>query len=161
MNGKRLALVAFAAGLIIAVTGGPSNSTGQTQDGPGITYGGTKDIESAWLRLDSGRRAIAAIEMQWAVASERCSNRKTYFSALYAGYEWQDPIIVSQAGKFRKTVIDRYRDRGSRYEEHQVVSGTIDGPVARGSISGRVRVVKPNGQVVRCNFGPQRWRLRD
>lgn len=161
MNGKRLALVALAAAVAVAVVGGSSSSTGQTQDPPGRSYGGLKDDYPAWLRLDPGRRAIAALQLDWAVAPERCSNRKTYSSVLYAGYEHFDPIAVDQEGRFRKTQTYRYREAGSRYEEVQVVSGTITGDVATGSIGGRVKIIKPNGQVVRCNFGPQRWRLVD
>jgi hypothetical protein len=161
MNGKRLALVVLAAALLAAAAGGASNSTGQTQDPPGLTYGGLKDQYAAWLRLADGRRAIAAMQVDWAVAPSRCSNRKTYSSTMYAGLEEFEPTTVSRAGKFRKTVVDRYTDQGSRYEETQAVQGTITGPVATGSISGRVKIVRPNGQVVRCNFGPQRWRLVD
>jgi hypothetical protein len=95
------------------------------------------------------------------VAAQRCSNRKTYSSALYAGFEEFTPIAVSEAGKFNRTIVDRYTDEGSRYAEHQAVQSTITGDVATGSISGRVRIVQPDGQVVRCNFGPQRWRLVD
>ena len=43
----------------------------------------------------------------------------------------------------------------------QATAGTINGRVATGSISGRVRIVKPGGRVVRCDFGPQTWRLVD
>jgi hypothetical protein len=161
MNGKRLALAALAGALLVAAAGGPTNSTGQTQDTPGLTYGGMKDQYAAWLRLAPGRRAIAAMQMDWAVARERCSNRKTYSSVLYAGYEEFSPINVSQAGKFKKTVVDRYSDQSGRHEEHQAVNGTISGDVATGSISGRVKVVTPGGRVVRCTFGPQRWRLED
>jgi hypothetical protein len=161
MNGKRLALAILAAALLVAATGNLTNSTGQSQGAPGLTYGGLKDQYSAWLRLDPGRRTIASIQMDWAVAPERCSNRKSYSSVMYAGHEEFNPITVSQEGKFKKTVSDGYSDEGTRYEEHQTVQGTITGDVATGSISGRVRIVRPNGQVVRCNFGPQRWRLVD
>jgi hypothetical protein len=161
MSATRLALLGGAAALVAAVAVSPGNSTGQTQDTPGLTYGGTKDRYAAWLRLDPGRRAIAAMQMDWAVAPERCSNGKTYSSTMYAGYVEFVPISVSQAGNFKKTVVDRFTDQGSRYEEHQAVNGTITGGVATGSLSGRVKIVKPNGKVVRCNFGPQRWRLVD
>jgi hypothetical protein len=161
MNGKRLALVALAAALLVAAAGGPPNSTGQTQAAPGLTYGGLKDKYAAWLRLAPRRDAIAAMQIDWAVAPERCSNRKTYSSALYAGSEELSPIRVSGEGRFKKTIVDRYSDAGSRYEEHQAVTGTISGRGATGSISGRVRIVRPDGRVVRCNFGPQRWRLVD
>ena len=52
-------------------------------------------------------------------------------------------------------------EEGTRYEENETVTGTIANDVATGSISGRVRIVKRNGKVVRCNFGPQRWTLVD
>jgi hypothetical protein len=161
MNGKRLALGAAMAALVVAVAGGLSNSTGQTQGAPGVTYGGVKDRDPAWLRLDPSRRSIAAMHIEWAVAPLRCSNRKVYFSTLFAGYERNFPISVSEDGEFKKTVVDRYTDAGSRIVDRQVVQGRISGDVATGSISGRARVVKPGGQVVRCNFGPQRWRLVD
>jgi hypothetical protein len=161
MNGKRLALVALAAALGVAAVAGPTSSPGQTQDPPGLTYGGMKDQYGAWLRLAPGRGAIASLQMDWAVAPRRCSNRKTYSSTLYAGFEEFNPISVSSSGKFKRTIVDRYSEQGSRYEEHQVVQGTIEGGVATGSLSGRVKIVRPNGQVVRCNFGPQGWRLVD
>ena len=161
MNAMRLALVALAVALVVGAAGVPTSSTGQTQDPPGLTYGGLKDTYGAWLRLTPGRESIAALQMDWAVAPERCSNRKTYSSVLYAGIEEFEPIRVSAAGRFAKTVVDRYTAEGSRYEERQVVNGTIAGDVARGSIRGRVKIVRPNGRVVRCNFGPQTWRLVD
>jgi hypothetical protein len=161
MNGKRLALVALGAALIAAAAVGPSGSTSQTQDPPGLTYGGLKDRYAAWLRLAPGRDSIAALQIDWAVAPERCSNRKTYSSTLYAGFEEFEATRVSDAGKFARTVVDEYTEEGSRYEERQIVNGTITGDVARGSIRGRVKIVRPNGQVVRCNFGPQTWRLVD
>jgi hypothetical protein len=161
MSGKRLALAALGAGLAVAVSGGLTNSTGQTQDPPGVTYGGLKDTYAAWLRLSPARDSIASLQMDWAVAKERCSHRKTYSSTLYAGYEEANQIRVSRAGKFKKTVVDRYRSEGTRHEETQIINGTINGHVATGSISGRVRLVQPSGRVVRCNFGPQRWRMTD
>jgi hypothetical protein len=162
MSGKRVTVAAaVVAGVVVAMTAGLSSSTGQTPDAPGLTYGGQKDDYAAWLRLVPGREAIAALQMDWAIAPERCSNRRVYSSILYAGSEEFELIRVSQAGKFKKTVVDRYREEGSRFEETQTVQGTISGDVATGSISGRVRIVRPNGQVVRCNFGPQGWRLVD
>jgi hypothetical protein len=158
---KRFALIAVAAALVAVAASGPSDSTGQTQDPPGLTYGGLKDRYGAWLRLAPGRLAIASLQMEWAVAPERCSNRRTYSSTLYAGFEEFSPITVTEAGRFKRTVVDRYRDEGIRYEEHQTVQGTISGHVATGSIRGRVRFVRPDGRVVRCNFGPQLWRLVD
>jgi hypothetical protein len=162
MFGKRLALVVSAVALVVAVAGGASDSTGQTQGtSAGITYGGLKDQYGAWLRLDPGRRAIAALQIDWAIAPERCSNRKAYSSVMYAGYEEQNPISVGQDGAFKKTVVDRFKDEGGRYEETQVVSGKIADDVVTGSITSRVRVVKPSGLVVRCTSRVQRWRLVD
>jgi hypothetical protein len=161
MNGKRLALAVLMVAAIVAAVGGPSSSTGQTQDPPGVTYGGVKDQDPAWLRLDGARRSIAALHIEWAAAPERCSNRKVYFGTLYAGYEWNSPIPVDERGRFNKVIVDRYPYAGGRYVETQAVSGTIAGHVATGTISGRARGVRPGGQVVRCTFGPQRWRLTD
>jgi hypothetical protein len=161
MNGKRLALAVLVVASIVVAVGGPSSSTGQMQDAPGVTYGGVKDQDPAWLRLDPGRRSIAAIHIEWAAAPERCSNRKVYFSTLYAGYEQGFPIAVDERGRFSKVVVARYPWQGGRYVERQVVSGTIAGQVATGTISGRARGVRPSGRVIRCTFGPQRWRLTD
>jgi hypothetical protein len=65
MNGKQLALGAALVGLVVAALAGPSNSTGQTQDSPGLTYGGPKDDYPAWLRLAPGNRASAAQAQDW------------------------------------------------------------------------------------------------
>jgi hypothetical protein len=161
MNGKRLALAVLVVASMVAAVGGPGSSTGQTQDPPGVTYGGVKDRDPAWLRLDPGRRSIAAMHIEWAAAPERCSHRRVYFGTLYAGYDNGFPIPVDERGRFSKVVVDRYPYQGGRYVERQVVSATITGQVATGTISGRVRFVRPDGRVVRCNFGPQRWRLVD
>ena len=160
MFGKRLALLLVAVALV-AVAGGPSDSTGQTQGDPGITYGGLKDQYAAWLRLDPGRRAIAALQIDWAIAPERCSNRKAYSNVMYAGYEERNPISVGQDGAFRKTVVDRFKDDAGRYEETQTVSGKVTDDVVTGSITSRVRIVKPSGSVVRCASRIQRFRLVD
>jgi hypothetical protein len=156
-----LSILAVATAVVGLAAGAPSGSTGQTQGPPGLTYGGLKDTYGAWLRLAPGRTSIASLQMDWAVARERCSNRRSYSSTLYAGFEEFSPISVTRAGTFKRTLVDRYRDEGTRYEEHQTVQGTISDDVATGSIRGRVRYVRPDGQVVRCSFGPQRWRLVD
>lgn len=163
MNGKRLALGALVCALIIAAFGGPSSTTGQSSqvDAPGLTYGGKKDQYAAWLRLAPGRRLIAALRMEWAIAPSRCSNGKTYSSVTYAGYEELISINVGEAGDFKKTVILNYSNESGRGEERAAIEGTIDGNRASGTIRGRVRVAKPNGKVVRCTFGPQSWRLFD
>jgi hypothetical protein len=126
-----------------------------------VTYGGVKDRLPAWLRLDPARRSIATTHIEWAAAPERCSNGEVYQSTLWAGYEWEFPIMINEDGTFSKTVVERYTDKGGRHVEHQIVRGTITDDAATGSISGRVRVVKPGGRVVTCTFGPQRLRLVD
>jgi hypothetical protein len=161
MLGKRLALMVLVVALVLAGVGGRSDSTGQTEGSPGISYGGLKDQYGAWLRLDPGRRAIASVQIDWSIAPERCSNRKAYSDTMYAGYEEQRPISIAQDGTFKKTVTYRFRDAGSRYEETQVVSGKLADDVVTGSITSRVRVVKPSGTVVRCKSRTQTWRLFD
>ena len=158
---RLVGLAAVIVGLAATVVTGTSDSTGQTQGAPGVTYGGLKDQYAAWLRVDPGRNAVAALLIEWAVAPDRCTNKRPYSSTLYAGYEEFRPIQLSDQGGFRKTIVDRFKDGGSRVEETQTVVGSFNGGVAVGSISGRVKIVKPDGRVVRCNFGPQAWRLVD
>ena len=161
MFAKRLALVAFAVLSVIAVAVDPSDSRGQTEATPGLTYGGLKDQYAAWLRLDPGRRSIAALQIDWAIAPERCSHRRSYSNTVYAGYEERQPISVGEDGAFKKTVVDRFTDAGVRHEETQIISGKVDGYTVAGSITARVRMVKPGGAVVRCASRVQRWRLVD
>jgi hypothetical protein len=158
MDGKRLVSVS-AVGLVVAGLGTVSGSVAQTpqEQEPGVTYGGMKALEPVWLRVDSSSSVIAWLEIPWAVSRERCSNRKGYFSILLAGYQNGTPISISGRGRFTRTVVDRYRDRGTRYEETQRVTGTITDQRAAGRIRGRVKYVRPNGRVVRCTFGPQSW----
>ena len=161
MNGKRLALAVLVVAVLVVAAGGPSSSTGQVNAPPGVTYGGVKDQDPAWLRLDPARRSIAAMHIEWAAAPERCSNGKVYFSTLYAGYEQGFPIAVDEQGRFEKVIVSRYPWQGGRYVERQVVSGAITDPDATGTIRGRARGVRPSGQVIRCTFGPQRFKLTD
>ena len=161
MYGMRSALVAVTVALLVAAFGPPASSTGQAEPSPGRTYGGLKDFEPVWLRLDSSRGFIAALEIPWGVDPDRCSRRVWHRSTLFAGFAYTHPIMVSTGGRFRTTVVDRYSDQGTRYEEHQTVAGRIAGHVARGSVGGRLRIERRNGQVVRCSFGPQRWRAGD
>jgi hypothetical protein len=115
-------------------------------------------LDTLWLRLDPSRAVIAALELPWEIAPGRCTNDPNgYFSVLYAGFHYDEPIGVSAQGKFSKTVVDRYRDRGIRYEEHQVVSGTITDEAVSGTIRARTVATKPNGRVARCNSRRQRW----
>ena len=63
------------------------------------------------------RADIAALELPWEIAPRRCKNDPNgYFSVLYAGSWYQNPIEVSAEGKFSKTVVDKYREGGIRYE---------------------------------------------
>jgi hypothetical protein len=158
MYGKRVVGVS-ALGLVLAAFGTASSAVAQDpqEPGAGVTYGGLKALDPVWLRLDPSRSVIAALEVPWAIARERCSNRKGYFSTLLAGYENGTPISVSSRGTFTRAVVDRYRMGGTRYEEKQLVTGTITDQRAAGRIRGRVKYVRPNGRVVRCTFGPQTW----
>ena len=158
---KRLALVALAAASVVAVTLGPGNSSGQTEATPGLTYGGLKDNFAAWLRLDPGRRTIAALQIDWAIAPKRCSNGRSFSDTMYAGYEEGELVSLGEDGRFRKTVIDRFRNGPVRVEETQTVTGKIDGFTVAGSITAKVRMVRPGGGVVRCASTAQKWRLVD
>jgi hypothetical protein len=160
MYGKRLALGASVVALVVAASGALSNSAGQSQQpAPGLTYGGTRALDTVWLRLDPSRDWIAAFELPWEIAPRRCTNDPNgYFSVLYGGFHYHEPIGVSAQGKFAKTVVDRYRDRGIRYEEHQSVTGTITDEAVSGTIRTRTIATKPNGRVARCNSLRQRWR---
>jgi hypothetical protein len=162
MSGKRLALGALLTAVVVVVSGAVSNSVGQPaqQQAPGVTYGGSRALDTAWLRLDRSRRLIVAIELPWEIAQKRCNNDPNgYFSVFLSGLFYQEPIVVSSQGRFSKTVVDRYRDRGIRYVEHQVVTGTIGDEAASGTIRAHTTATRPNGQVARCRSLLQRWRL--
>lgn len=56
--------------------------------------------------------------MYWEIAPGRCTNDPNgYFSVLYAGFQYYQPIDVSPQGKFSKTVVDKYRNRGIRFDD--------------------------------------------
>lgn len=159
---KWLAFVALAAASVVAVALVPGNSSGQSEPTPGLTYGGLKDNYAAWVRLDPGRRSIAALQIDWAIAPQRCSHRRSFSDTMYAGYEERQPVSIGENGAFRKTVIDRFRGGGGvRIEETQTVTGKVDGFTIAGSITAKVRMVKPGGAVVRCASTAQKWRLVD
>lgn len=163
MFGKRLALGALVAILGVAAFGGFNNSSGQsspTQD-PGVTYGGVRNVESVWLRLDASRHVILAVEVPWDAAGRRCSDKKGYSSRLFTGAEYSAAIVIRADGTFAKTVVDRYRDQGTRYVETQTLKGTLTDARVTGTIEGKVQRTKPNGQVVRCTFGPLKWNAVD
>jgi hypothetical protein len=124
-------------------------------------HGGPKAGDQAWLRFGGTRRLIAALELPWAVSRERCSNHEGFYSYAYAGAEYSEPIFVGGKGTFRKTVDDRYRDQGTQYAQTVNVVGKVTDEKVSGTIEGRVRMIRPNGSVVRCTFGPQRWVVFD
>jgi hypothetical protein len=161
VSGKRLALGVLVTALGISALGSASNSFGQTSPEPGTTYGGLRFGESVWLRLDETRTVILALELPWAAERRRCSNRKAYSSTLFTGAEYDEPIAIRSGGQFRRTVLDDYRFGGSRYQETQTVKGTLATSQVTGTIEGKVRITQPNGRVVRCTFGPQRWTAID
>jgi hypothetical protein len=163
MFGKRLALAVLVAGLGVAAFGSFSNSSGQTPqtDEPGVTYGGVRDFEWVWMRLDESRRVVLALEVPWAASGRRCSDRRSYTSVMYAGAEYSQAITLRADGTFTKTVVDRYRDAGTRYVETQTVKGTVTAARVTGTIQGNAKRTKPNGQVVRCTFGPLNWSAVD
>jgi hypothetical protein len=160
MYGKRFAVGGLVIAVFVGVSGALSNSSGQSapQQAPRLTYGGTKAFETVWLRLHESRAVIAAIEIPWEIAPKRCKNdRNGYYSTLWAGYHYQHPIDVSPQGKFSKTLVDRYRDEGIRYEEHQTVTGTITDERVSGTIRARTVATSPGGRVARCSSRTQTW----
>jgi len=162
MFGKRLVLGALLTGLGVAAIGGFSNSSGQSQtEQPGVTYGGVRNIESVWVRLDESRHVILAIEVPWDASGRRCSDKRGYSSRLFTGAEYSQAVVIRSDGTFGRTVVDRYRDLGSRYVETQILKGTLTDATITGTIAGKVKRTKPNGRVVRCTFGPLKWTAVD
>lgn len=160
MYRKRLGVGGLVVALVLGVFGALSNSSGQStpQQAPGLTYGGTKAFSGVWLRLHPSRSVLAALEIPFEIAATRCQNdRNGYFSTLYAGFENDHAIDVNPQGKFRKSLVDRWRDQGIRYEEHQTVTGTITDKRASGTIRARTITTGPNGRVARCSSRTQTW----
>jgi hypothetical protein len=89
-------------------------------------------------------------------SGKRCSDKRSYTSVFFAGAEYQQTIVIRSDGTFTKTVVDRYRDAGTRYLETQTVKATLTDDNVTGTIAGNTKRTKPNGQVVRCTFGPLR-----
>ena len=161
MARRRLPIGVVVTALAIAGFGTASSSSGQPPETGGVTYGGVRNIESVWLRLDSSRNVILAMEIPWDASARRCSDKKGYSSRLYTGAEYSQTIVISEDGKFARTVVDRYREGGTRYVETQTVKGTLNGARVTGTIGGTVKRTKPNGRVVRCTFGPLNWTAVD
>lgn len=152
MSGKQLTLATVVAALVLATSGSWTGAAAQSAAEPGVNYADSPKTR-VWLRVDRSLNMIAVFELPWSVAPHRCSNRKGYSSMLFTGYENGDSIDIAPEGTFRETVVDRYRDRGSRFHERQIIAGTITDESAFGTIRGRVKIVKPNGLVVRCTLG--------
>jgi hypothetical protein len=164
MFGKRLAVGVLVATFGVAGLGVFSNSYGQSSETaePGVTYGGVRDFEWVWLRLDASRHVVLALEVPWAASGRRCSDGRSYANVLWAGAEFNSQTIsIRSDGTFKKTVVDRYRDAGTRYVEAQTVKGTLTDDRVTGTIEGNSKRTKPNGKVVRCTFGPLRWTAVD
>jgi hypothetical protein len=162
-RGNRIALGALVAVLGIAALGGLNTSAGQSPQtrAPGVTYGGVRNVESVWVRLDESRHVILAIEVPWDASGSRCSDRRGYSSRVFAGAEYSRAIAIREGGAFARTVVDRYQDRGIRYVETQTLKGTVADAKITGTIEGKVERTKPNGQIVRCTFGPLNWTAFD
>jgi hypothetical protein len=95
---------ALVVALVVGVSGALTSSSGQLPQQPtsGVTYGGEKAFDTVWLRLHPSRQVIAAIEIPWEIAADRCKNdRHGYYSTLFAGFHYDFPIDVSPEGKFR------------------------------------------------------------
>jgi hypothetical protein len=155
---RRAARVAIGVALTasaIAASGAVNTSSGQSGSAPGVTYGGQKNADWSWFRLDASRRVVAAAQIPVAISGARCSNHRGYFTAFYFGSEDYRTIAVAADGSFSKEATDRYRDRGNLYRETAKLSGRVTDSRVSATISGTVRVVKASGAVVRCTFGPQ------
>ena len=154
---RRLPIGVLVTALAIAGFGTINSSSGQSRETHGVSYGGVRNIDSVWLRLDPSRNVILALEVPWEVSGRRCSDKRGYSSGLYTGAEYSQTIVLNDEGEFARTVVDRYRDAGTRYVETQTVRGKITGGRVTGTIEGKAQRTKPNGQVVRCTFGPLTW----
>jgi hypothetical protein len=153
-----LTLAALAAAVAVALAGSTSTSIGQSPvPAAGLAYAGKKGFDPLWVRVHATRRLIEALEISVPVSRERCSNRKGYFTSFYGGTDNLETIVIGSDGEFADTITDRYRDAGSRYEEIAKLTGKVDDERVSLTIRGTIRVVRPNGLVVRCTFGPQRW----
>jgi hypothetical protein len=161
MSRTRLALGALVTVLGVAAVGSFSSSSGQSTPAPGITYGGAKgpDGNHAWLRLDSSRRLIAAVDMPYSAPSARCSNRRRFVSYLSEGLEWDTPMLVALDGSFSRRFRFSYRNEGRRFEERLTLKGTITDDRAEVSLEGTVKISGGRKPTANCRLGPQRWTL--
>ena len=86
MFGKRLVLGTVMAVVGVAAFGALNNSSGQSPGSQvaGVTYGGVRDFEWVWVRLDQSRNVVSALEVPWAASGRRCSDKRSYTNVLYA-----------------------------------------------------------------------------
>ncbi len=156
---KRLALGVLVGSLGLAAFGGLSSSSGQLPEAPapGVSYGGMRDFETVWLRVDASRSVVMALELGYAASGRRCSDKKGYSNILYTGAVYSQPFGVRPDGTVAKTIVARYSDEGTRYLETLIVKATVNDARVTGTIEGTSKRTKPNGRVVRCTFGPLNW----
>jgi hypothetical protein len=148
-------LVALAvAGLV-----GIGSSSGQSPvPAVGVSYGGLREEDGVWLRVDGSRTAVAALEIPIAIAGERCSDGKVFSNdKIYGGTDYYPPIYLRPDGGFTKTIVARWRAEGIRYSETATVKGKVTDARASGTYKVEVRFVKPNGRKVHCRSTIQRW----
>lgn len=159
MGGRRLAVGVLVGGLGLAAFGGLSSSSGQSPEtpAPGVSYGGLRDYETVWLRLDESRRVVIALELGYAASGQRCSDKKGYSNILYTGAVYSQPFGVKPDGTVAKTIVDRYTNTGTRYLDTLIVKATVKDARVTGTIEGNSKRTKPNGRVVRCTLGPLNW----
>jgi hypothetical protein len=159
MDGKRLALGVLVGSLGLAAFGGLSSSSGQSPEAPapGVSYGGLRDFETVWLRVDASRHVVIALEVGYGAGGQRCSDGKGYSNILYTGAVYSQPIAVKPDGTLARTVVVRYNDAGTRYLETLTVKATVKDARVTGTIEGTSRRTRPNGRVVRCTVRPLTW----
>lgn len=150
--------VLFVA-LAVASLVGIGSSSGQAPVGAvGVSYGGLREEDGVWLRVDRSRTAVAALEIPIAIAGERCSDGRVFSDdKIYGGTDYYPPIYLRPDGGFTKTIDARWTAEGIRYSETANVTGRVTDEGASGTYKVEVRFVKPNGRKVRCRSTIQRW----
>ena len=145
--------------LVMAALIGIGSSSGQSPvPTVGVSYGGLREEDGVWLRVDRSRTAIAALEIPIAIAGERCSNGKVFSDdKIYGGTDYYPPIYLRSDGGFTKTIVARWTAERVRYSETASVTGRVTDERASGTYRVKVGFVKPNGQKVRCRSTIQRW----
>jgi hypothetical protein len=159
MVGKRLVVLVLLLALAVAAFAGLGSSSGQSPvQAVGVSYGGLREEDGVWLRLDPSRTGVAALEIPVAISGERCSDGKVFSGdKIYGGADYYPPIYLRPGGGFTKTIVARWTNDGVRYSETATVTGTVTDERASGTYKVEVRFVKPNGRKVRCSSTTQRW----